>query len=363
MRFFGSLVLLFLGGCNNSSPSASSPSIQTDNEGGSTSSPKVFTDQYSPEVIESVKYFNRKHSELQTKFAKVSDDDYYRDACPPFAFRVDGATVRLGKEIYNADSSSVYEVAGGTKVIKVTERESLAMSWRDDAALRTIAKSCVSNIAPKIGGSNSLPMPCSLRSIVMDFVEGKSLDRLFDNIRLLTLEEMVTMALGALKTLEQLHSIGLVHGDVHAGNFIFEEKRKKMTLIDFGRAIPYVDESGKHVLKSWKGLTAAEQDLDLNPLILSIGELKGFAVSRRDDLFRLAECLVTAFDGQEALLDKLSADVYMMPEARVLIARKVNRRFSNKVPHGFVKLYRATVNMDFNEDPDYATLASLIQST
>ncbi|KAI1690966.1 protein kinase domain-containing protein [Ditylenchus destructor] len=56
---------------------------------------------------------------------------------------------------------------------------------------------------------------------------------------------------GCFQGLEQLHSLGFVHGDVKSRNFCVKLNNKhECTLIDFGESRAYVDQHGNHLPES-----------------------------------------------------------------------------------------------------------------
>ncbi|NET01825.1 MAG: protein kinase [Sphaerospermopsis sp. SIO1G1] len=70
--------------------------------------------------------------------------------------------------------------------------------------------------------------------LMMDFVEGESLEDLVKN-RKLSKAEVVNCIQQIAQALIVIHSLGLVHGNVHPGNIIFQNDGTA-TLIDFGIA-------------------------------------------------------------------------------------------------------------------------------
>lgn len=63
------------------------------------------------------------------------------------------------------------------------------------------------------------------------------------------LDLICTMAMQVTKSLEKLHSLGFVHGDVKPANILFlsEDRFDKFVLIDFGISRRYLDEYDMHI--------------------------------------------------------------------------------------------------------------------
>lgn len=90
-------------------------------------------------------------------------------------------------------------------------------------------------------------VPC----IVMEFVEGKSLEKLVENRRALPEQDAIKYIKQVAEGLIFLHSKDLIHRDVHPGNILINEK--KAILIDFGLA------RNSHSLYSYVTPTYAHQ--------------------------------------------------------------------------------------------------------
>ena len=100
----------------------------------------------------------------------------------------------------------------------------------------------------------------------------------------------------SLVMLERLHAIAIVHGDFHYGNLAFREmfdvghvftKEEKLDLvfIDFGNAV-VIEESSEPEVASLRRFYF------LNHVALSPFQLKGYRVSRRDDIYRAFEAFI-----------------------------------------------------------------------
>ena len=132
---------------------------------------------------------------------------------------------------------------------------------------------------------------CTRRTIVTKQAGGSRSLRSFNN---LSRKHTAMVAVASLDALRRIHSLGILHGDIHRGNIIIPDSFKpadkansiKIKLIDFGRARVFINSWGWHELPSY-----VSPPYGLNPNIMSPFELEHFAQTRRDDLFRLAETL------------------------------------------------------------------------
>ena len=280
--------------------------------------------------------------------------------CPVPQFEVDGRPVRIDRTVRLArqGDSDVYRTTDGSAVVKVitSRNEVIPSVWKDEAALWTLA---TLGVAPRVLAPvypTGIARECALRTVTMEYAGDSNLMRQFDESPNPFSPDVVRrIGVRLITLLEGVHSVGLVHGDVHGGNVVGTNP-ESMKLIDFGRARPYINpEAGKHVT-----LTRMADTLEWNTIYLSINELEGWTVSRRDDLFRAAELLV--------FLCQDDADLYMhgvkrhVPPRREVIRRKRMRSFSAAVPKGIVDLYFLAMNMEFDATPDYRAIRKMIAS-
>lgn len=91
-----------------------------------------------------------------------------------------------------------------------------------------------------------------------------------------------------LNQLKEVHATGFVHGDVHAGNIVWDGRNfNSFRFIDFGESRPFVDwKTRTHILPIQKRVSPV-----VNQDLLSRWERLGYPKSRRDDLSRLATAL------------------------------------------------------------------------
>ena len=190
---------------------------------------------------------------------------------------------------------------------------------------------------------------CRLRTLVMEKVGERIVNlKSYRGTRALRKELVSTIGIAAINLLEKVHERGLVHGDVHEGNFVLDPSQPAQTLriIDFGNARPYIDPTtGNHVAE-----TGAPHHLQ-DPIYLSVFELQGSAVSRRDDLFRLAELLIFLVSDNRVISGVGRNE---------LLDAKLNRRADQRVPVEFREFYMRTMKLGFDETPNYEKYRSLL---
>ena len=165
----------------------------------------------------------------------------------------------------------------------------------------------------------------------------------------------------------RLHAAGVVHGDIHLGNFVYSDKdsaiAESVRMIDFDRAFFYIDESGAHIPDTTQIVSDS-----ITIALLSPWEIEGGTKSRRDDLFRIAEMAIhlvtfdTAFTKRVATIFAVTLnddddDQLVMPntyDSRAALAKaKRGRTFTESVPQVFQALYKYALGLDFAAEPDY----------
>ena len=122
----------------------------------------------------------------------------------------------------------------------------------------------------------------------------------------------------------ELHARGIAHGDVHPGNFVLL-KNGNLRIVDFGNAEPYIDsDTGDHVSHVRFPINP-----DFDPAILSIYQMDGSRMSRRDDVFRVAEVLIFLFLGDAGPTKSLAGSVTRSTQRLLKSSRRGNSRFLN----------------------------------
>ena len=307
---------------------------------------------------EAVKYFQDKYDELANKFASIGQKDRlaHDKSCPASVVYFDSnkqVTFDTVNQLAKSPAAFVYRETKNNKknfLMKVSSIHHIDQLWKESAVLKLLSgyKGITSTYVAATF-SESVSQLCQLRTMVMERVGEQDIGEYRKNNGGGPLDNKFVSSVGiaAINLLETLHSTGLVHGDVHGGNFVLykSDPAASLRIIDFGRSGPYIDaKTGNHVPLTRLG------ENGWNPGLLSVGELEGWTVSRRDDLFRLAELMIANTDGYIDL-----------ESPQKILHGKRNRKFSPLVPEGFVQFYKETMALDFDATPDYNRFRSLIR--
>jgi serine/threonine protein kinase len=279
--------------------------------------------------------------------------------CPGRSFTVNGgrplsvfhkvqtSQVHSNGAVFYADGSNKY-----LKKIAYHSKEKLLELARDSAALRVLSDTGAVPQKIDVDFEYGTSVICRLSTLVMEKVGERSISlKSFRGRNSLRKDLVSIIGIAAINLLETVHARGLVHGDVHEGNFVLDPSHpaQSLRILDFGNARPYIDPiTGYHVTQT--GATHNKQ----NPVYKSVFELEGSAVSRRDDLFRLAELVIFLVSGNDYIANAKTTDE--------LVEKKRNRRFDiSRVPKGFYGFYKKTMTLGFDQTPNYEEYRTLLR--
>ena len=302
-----------------------------------------------------------------------------RDVCPPLEVRIDqsGAelVLRLPSHPKATGSSTRVFVTPSQPVVKILDEvdapeliDGLAREKAFGVMMRRVAWTPLVPTVYDIVPGGGVSEHCRMRTLVAENAGSSTLLS-----TLVTQSEAAAIIARAIEIIKGVHSLGFVHGDVHMANYIYEKRSNipgTLRLIDFGRTEPYVDAFGVHVPN-----VCANYDRSFTASLLSPGELDGHRLSRRDDLFRIAQ--ISVYLGQlfhaynkrlkelkEAAIqelkqlgrdkDPVSSHVAYREELSKLkkdLMLPANRPANT--PPVFADFYQYTVNLRFEENPDY----------
>ena len=125
--------------------------------------------------------------------------------------------------------------------------------------------------------------------IVMEFIDGQSLQEKIDGCGALELVEILRIGMQTAAGLAAAHKQGLVHRDVKPANILLENGVERVKLTDFGLARAVDD----------VGVTQTGQ-IAGTPQYMSPEQAQGHAVDHRSDLFSLGSVLYTMCTGRPA---------------------------------------------------------------
>ncbi|MCH5377106.1 MAG: serine/threonine protein kinase, partial [Planctomycetes bacterium] len=123
--------------------------------------------------------------------------------------------------------------------------------------------------------------------IVMEFVDGQSLQEKVDNSGGMALDEILRIGMQMARGLAAAHEQGLVHRDIKPANILLENGVERVKLTDFGLARAVDD-----VSVTQTGQIAG------TPQFMSPEQAQGHAIDARSDLFSLGSVIYTMCTGR-----------------------------------------------------------------
>ncbi|KAL3632966.1 Casein kinase 1-like protein hd16 [Castilleja foliolosa] len=214
-----------------------------------------------------------------------------------------------------------------------------------------------------LGGSHGVPRvhykgrQGNYYVMVMDMLGPSLWDVWNNNSHTMSVEMVACIAIEAISILEKMHSRGYVHGDVKPENILLGSSgtpdEKKLYLVDLGLAT------------KWRnGTTGLHVDYDQRPDVFrgtvryaSVHAHLGRTGSRRDDLESLAYTLIFLLRG------RLPWQGYQGENKGFLVCKKKMATSPEALccfcPQPFKMFVEFVVNLQFDEEPNYAKYISL----
>ena len=294
-------------------------------------------------------------------------------SCPPEYIQIGSESFAMDQDPSEIGSgTSIFETIDKSIVVKRVDTELdflLTLLWRDEAALNVLEDAL--NVSPIPLELVQEPSMCMLRTMGMTSVGENTLFDYYEQNGLLDADTAVAIGKRAIRLIEQVHSRGLIHGDIHWGNFVYSNESDivgSLRLIDYGRSMPYIDPvTGDHLGPDMLMPTMCDQFV-WNDAYLSINELQGNPISRRDDMYRLAEMLSFLMEGTDAIMEKRPPprfslnrkprDLernYLVPRRDVLNKKRF-RSLKQTTHKCIAELYYGSQMMELEETPNYNIL-------
>ena len=198
-------------------------------------------------------------------------------------------------------------------------------------------------------------------NILVEPLLGKSLFDIFNERRRnhMAICDICLIAKQVLDRIQWVHSKGFVHRDIKPDNFLIGRKDPNVIyLIDFGLSKKYKsDKTGKHIKFGFTGkLTGTVR-------FASANALRGGEQSRRDDLESIAYMII--FFMREKLPWQGVTGTKKMERYLKIYKMKKNvtpEDLCKSLPTQMISFVKYVKQLEFEQEPDYNYLRSLIQS-
>ena len=173
-----------------------------------------------------------------------------------------------------------------------------------------------------------------------------------------SLKTVVMIADQVFKRLEFIHSKRILHRDIKPSNIVPGSGSASQTLylIDFGKGKKFMDSSGKHIEPKSNKMPVG--NLRYSSIFSDAGEELG----RRDDLESVMFVLVHFLRGKlpwMGIRAKTVADKFKQVKA-LKASTDYNILCEGLIPE-FIDLFRYIRQLKFDQDPDYASIKSIVK--
>jgi serine/threonine protein kinase len=200
----------------------------------------------------------------------------------------------------------------------------------------------------------------------MDYLD-KPLDKLT-----MAKPECLTFFIDALKVLETIHKLGIIHRDIKPDNLMIKE-RNQLYIIDFGLSKWFLDSSGNHIKeKTNKPMVGTIK-------YSSVNIHNGIEPSRRDDIESLCYSFMSLYE-KELLWAKLCDELKKTPEIdetdetdetrkpnKKIVCEKIKNlkldyNLFTDLPGEFLTILLYVRKLKFEEAPNYNYIINLLKN-
>ncbi len=230
-----------------------------------------------------------------------------------FSLRVPNITLiqRIGKGGYGDVYVGEHHILKGKVAVKILCANQDDPNWT--ARFQREAKSLSKLAHPGIVKVYSFSfLENGQSAMVMEYVEGRSLEELVDSLGALSAQRSVSICKQLCDALAYAHELGIVHRDIKPSNIVISNE-DQVKLLDFGIAKLLDDADGENS-KTSKGssqkLTATGQFMG-TPAFMSPEQCKGMSAQPASDIYALGCVLYYMLFGRNLFSGNSDADVML----------------------------------------------------
>jgi serine/threonine protein kinase len=256
---------------------------------------------------------------------------------PEFPYQIEG---QIGEgamgTVYRAHEPSL-----GRKVAIKVLRQDMLGSMRPDVAQEAMqrftqeARAAAALSHPGITTIYRVGTIADAPYIVMEWLEGRTLEDIIDEAAPLEVNEVLLWTLTLLEALQQAHQVGIIHRDIKPANLmVLTTGRLKVT--DFGVA---------HVEQSDLVSTKANMILG-TPLYASPEQIRGEPVDARSDIYSIGVVIYEALTGR---LPFEANGIFQLAELMRTSAPTRPSTFNSQIPDGVEKVLLRALARDANQ--------------
>jgi len=203
--------------------------------------------------------------------------------------------------------------------------------------------------------------------LIIDYLD-KPLDQL-----IMTKPDCLTFFIDAVKVIETIHKLGIIHRDIKPDNLMIKE-RNQLYVIDFGLSKWFLDSSGNHIKeKTNKPMVGTIK-------YSSINIHNGIEPSRRDDIESLCYSFMSLYE-KELLWAKLCDELKKPPDIdetrhidetdetdnKKILCEKIKKikldyNLFLDLPGEFITILLYVRNLKFEEVPNYKYIINIVKN-
>ena len=184
---------------------------------------------------------------------------------------------------------------------------------------------------------------------------GDSLYKIFINLKKkFTLKDICLIGLQCLDRIEWVHKKNFIHCDVKPENFLMGKKDPRVIyLIDFGLSKKYRSERTKKHIKF-----SITKNLIGTPRFASVNALKGYELSRRDDLESFCY-MILFFILKKLPWQGIKCETQAKRYKKICeIKESFNiENYREIIPMQIAEIFKYVKKLSFIEDPDYSKIS------
>lgn len=191
------------------------------------------------------------------------------------------------------------------------------------------------------------------RYMYMELLD-ENLDKIFNNHnKKFTLDTVLKLGHDITVLLERMHKTGFIHRDIKPNNFMFDQHKTKLYIMDFGL-------SKKYILKNKHNIYKTDRSMVGTARYTSINIHMGKEASRRDDLESVSYMLIYFMLGElpwQGLAKKDDID-HLENIGNVKLTTNIKKLCKN-IPECFLKYHEYCRELKYEQEPDYNYLKGL----
>ncbi len=130
-------------------------------------------------------------------------------------------------------------------------------------------------IGSKSKKNDAMTGPRETYQILMEYVPGVTLDSMITKGVQISPENRIQIGVNSLTAFSDLNQQGIVHGDIHGGNVLVDQKTMKATPIDFGLSSSLADKQPDEAKRAMRNETVKMANMMVNLYGFALGKIMG----------------------------------------------------------------------------------------